>query len=59
MFFLGRINDYRIEGYHNLILNLVPNALNGTYYRYPEDAERAKDALYRLRKVLEKVWEMY
>ena len=40
-------------------LNQIAHALNGTYYRYPEDAERVKDALYRLRKVLEKVWEMY
>ena len=40
-------------------LNQIAHALNGTYYRYPEDAKRVEEALERLRKVLEKIWETY
>ena len=40
-------------------LNQIAHALNGTYYRYPEDAKKLEEALTELKKVMEKIREAY
>ncbi len=40
-------------------LNQIAHALNGAYYRYPNDAARVSDALSELRKVLDKIMQAY
>ncbi len=40
-------------------LNQIAHALNGAYYRYPEDAARGSDAMSELRKVLDKIMRAY
>jgi fructose-1,6-bisphosphatase len=40
-------------------LNQIAHALNGTYYRYPEDAKKLEEALTELKKVIDKIREAY
>ncbi len=37
----------------------IGHVLNGNYYHYAEDAKRAEEALGQLRRVLEKILDMY
>ena len=40
-------------------LNQIAHALNGTYYRYPEDAKKLEETLAELKKVMDKILEVY
>lgn len=40
-------------------LNQIAHALNGTYYRYPEDAKKVEETLEELKKVMEEVFNAF